>query len=214
MERLIRSITDTLDAIPDFRESSVMSATFTGIQNENEFYSHHYLSEVFAKDIQATIARWHGEATQVSNGQRPPDQALRTLARPWLQFRQRFARERRHSQRVQLQRDWFGQLLTALGYAFNPANHLLDGKSGDEIPVLCSAGNQHGSPQLLVLGAFDPTGDDEDPLSLRPHAEQFHGETPPSQDILKCTSSEPFGQKGLGFKRVTGSSDFLQATLF
>ena len=29
-----------------------------------------------------------------------------------------------------------------------------------------------------------------------------------------CTSSEPFGQKGLGFKRVTGSSDFLQATLF
>ena len=32
--------------------------------------------------------------------------------------------------------------------------------------------------------------------------------------VGKCTSSEPFGQKGLGFKRVTGSSGFLQATLF
>ena len=29
-----------------------------------------------------------------------------------------------------------------------------------------------------------------------------------------CTSSEPFGQKGLGSKRVTGSSGFLQTTLF
>ena len=29
-----------------------------------------------------------------------------------------------------------------------------------------------------------------------------------------CTSSKPFGQKGLGFKRVTGSSGFVQATLF
>ena len=34
-----------------------MSTTFTGIQNENEFYSHHYLAELFANDIQATTAR-------------------------------------------------------------------------------------------------------------------------------------------------------------
>ena len=26
----------------------------TGVHNENEFYSHHYLSEIFAGDIQAT----------------------------------------------------------------------------------------------------------------------------------------------------------------
>ncbi len=200
-ERLIRSTPDTLDAIPDLRKSSDMPATFTGIQNENEFYSHHYLSEVFAKDIQATIARWHGEAAQESNGQRPPDQALRTLARPWLQFRQRFARERRHSERVQLQRDWFRQLLTALDYVFDPANHLLDGKSGAEIPVLCTVGSQHRSPQLLVVGAFDPTGDDEDPLSLKPHAEQFHGEAPPSQDIFNETWEELITRRIFGQHR-------------
>ena len=28
--------------------------TLTGIHNENEFYSHHYLAEIFAGDIQAT----------------------------------------------------------------------------------------------------------------------------------------------------------------
>ena len=31
--------------------------------------------------------------------------------------------------------------------------------------------------------------------------------------INGCTSSEPFGHKGPGFKRVPGSSGFLQATL-
>ena len=29
------------------------AATFTGIHNENEFYSHHYLSEIFSGDIRA-----------------------------------------------------------------------------------------------------------------------------------------------------------------
>ena len=41
-----------------------MPTTFTGIQNENEFYSHHYLSEVFANDIRTTTARWRESATE------------------------------------------------------------------------------------------------------------------------------------------------------
>ena len=39
------------------------AATFAGIHNENEFYSHHYLSEVFAGDIRETVERWR-EATE------------------------------------------------------------------------------------------------------------------------------------------------------
>ena len=32
--------------------------TFAGITNENEFYSHHYLAEVFKGDIKARIDAW------------------------------------------------------------------------------------------------------------------------------------------------------------
>ena len=32
--------------------------TFPGISNENEFYSHHYLAEVFKGDIKARIEAW------------------------------------------------------------------------------------------------------------------------------------------------------------
>ena len=167
-----------------------MTTTFTGIQNENEFYSHHYLSEVFTNDIQATTTRWREGAMESDKGQGPPDQALRTLARPYLRFRQQFNRERRHNARVRLQRDWFRQLLAALGYDFSPANHRLDDKSGDEVPVLHTAGIQHGAAQLLILGAYDPIGEDEDPLSLWPHPAQFHGEAPPVEALLKETWNE------------------------
>ena len=166
-----------------------MSTTFTGIQNENEFYSHHYLAELFANDIQATTARWRDTA-ESKNGSRTPDQALRALAHPYLQFRQRFRHERRDQARVRLQRDWFRRFLTTLGYDFQPANHRLDDETGDEVPVLHAAGIRQGTAQLLVLGAYDPDGDDEDPLSLRPHRAQYHGEAPPPESILKETWSD------------------------
>ena len=177
-----------------------MTTTFTGIQNENEFYSHHYLAELFANDIQATTSRWREAAAEGTNGERTPDQALRALAHPYLQFRQQFRHERRDKHRVRLQRDWFRKFLTTLGYDFEPANHPLDEETGDEVPVLHAAGIRHGTAQLLVLGAYDPDGDDEDPLSLRPHRVQYHGEAPPPDSILKETwgdiiTRRVFGQR-------------------
>ena len=164
-----------------------MPTTFTGIQNENEFYSHHYLSEVFARDIQATTTRWRESATESENGPRPPDQALRALARPYLQFRQDFGGKRGHEARVRLQREWFRQLLDTLGYDFRPTNHVVNEEAGEELPVLYAGGIQHGTAQLLILGAYDPDGEDEDPLSLRPHPAQFHGEAPPPEGLLNET---------------------------
>ena len=165
------------------------SASLTGIRNENEFYSHHYLAEVFTNDIRDTLARWREAAVEHGDDQATPDQALRSLARPYLRFRQDFARERRNKERVALQRQWFGQLLKALGYDFRPANHRLDNHHGagdNEVPVLYSK-TTRGTTRLLILGAYDPEGEDEDPLALRPHPAQYHGEIPPPDALLKET---------------------------
>ena len=53
--------------------------------------------------------------------------------------------------------------------------------------MLHIAGIRHGTAQLLVLGAYDPDGEDEDPLSLRPHRVQYHGEAPPPEWLLEAT---------------------------
>ena len=72
------------------------AAAFTGIHNENEFYSHHYLSEIFSGDIRATVDRWR-ESAEAGGGQ-PPYAALRALAGHYVRFRRDFDRERRHFQ--------------------------------------------------------------------------------------------------------------------
>ncbi len=166
------------------------AATFPGIHNENEFYSQHYLSEIFAKDIGDTVSRWSDEAKAgggASAGARPPYDVLRGLARDYLQFRGRFARQRRHEVRVERQRAWFRQLLAVLGYGYEPGNHILE--DGDEVPVLYAA-RQHGAVNLLVLGAYDAAGEDEDPLTLKPHRAQYHGEAPPPEALLRETWNE------------------------
>ncbi|MEY3785798.1 MAG: hypothetical protein RLZ75_3, partial [Pseudomonadota bacterium] len=35
-----------------------MALDLTGINNENEFYSHHYLSAIFEGDLKDTFAQW------------------------------------------------------------------------------------------------------------------------------------------------------------
>ena len=102
-----------------------------------------------------------------------------------MRFRRDFDRERRSGRRLTLQREWFRQLLPALGYKWAPANHPLD--DGDEVPVLCAAGGKAGAPVLLALGAYDAEAEGEDPLRLRPHRLQFHGEAPPPEVLLRET---------------------------
>ena len=167
------------------------ATTFAGIHNENEFYSHHYLSEIFTGDIRDTVTRWRDAAESAgdaSAGARTPYESLRALARDYLQFRRQFAHARRHEARVERQREWFAQLLGALGYGYEPHNHLLE--DGDEVPVLF-AGRQHGSVALLILGAYyGAAGEDEDPLDLKPHPAQYHGEAPPPEVLLRESWSD------------------------
>ena len=167
------------------------ATTFAGIHNENEFYSHHYLSEIFTGDIRDTVARWRDAAEAAGGagaGARTPYEALRALARDYLQFRRQFALARRHEARVGRQRRWFSQLLDALGYGYEPDNHPLE--DGDEVPVLF-AGRQHGSVSLLILGAYyGASGEDEDPLDLKPHPAQYHGEAPPPEALLRESWSD------------------------
>ena len=77
-------------------------------------------------------------------------------------------------------------MLPALGYACRPGSHLLE--DGSEVPILCTGGKA-GSPRLLVLGACDPHGEGEDPLTLKPHRLQFHGEAPPRWLVLSPDSA-------------------------
>src|SRR6266511_5436207 len=93
--------------------------TFVGIANENEFYSHHYLSEVFKGDIRERLEQW-AAAEEAHPAQRAPYKQLASWAGQWFALRNAGNRARDAAEQL----DSFPQmqqgLLQALGYAIAP----------------------------------------------------------------------------------------------
>ena len=170
--------------------SSKPAAAFVGIHNENEFYSHHYLSEIFSRDIGETIEAWRKDAADDED--KPPYERLRALAGEYRRRRADYQRERRPESRLKLQRDWLRKVLYPLGHGWHPGDHLLD--DGNPLPALGADGFQDGVrdewAQLFVLDALDTEGEGDDPLTLHPHPTQFDGEAPPPKELLDTTWNE------------------------
>ena len=167
------------------------AATYIGINNENEFYSHHYLSQVFEGDIKQVLADWLEEESrskeQGATIQTPFNQ-LRNISRDYFSMREKIRRERSANKRIALQRDFFKQLLPVIGFSYQPHNLELDDHS--ELPVLTALSQQGGAADLIIIGAYDANQEDLDPLALTPHKDQFHGDLPVNSEILKQSWNE------------------------
>jgi hypothetical protein len=145
-------------------------ATFIGLSNDNEFFSAHYLAEVFQGDLADTIKEWEIREEQ-GDGFVTPHRALRNLNQGYFALRHKLKAERSASERIRLQREFYRDLLVALGIPYQPGNREV--AANMELPVLSVLGDQ-----LWVLGALDPNSEGEDPLSLRLHRDQFFGSGP------------------------------------
>ncbi|MGO2135996.1 MAG: hypothetical protein ACTH3S_11270, partial [Marinobacter sp.] len=158
------------------------AATFIGLTNENEFFSAHYLAEVFQGDFADTIKDWDAReeaAKEEGRDYTTPQRALRNLNQSYFALRHRLKTERSAAERIRLQRDFFKDLTSVLGIPYQPENREV--APNTELPVLSALGDQ-----LWVLGALDANNEGEDPLSLKLHSNQFFGPGP-HHDKLKNT---------------------------
>jgi len=159
------------------------AATFIGLSNENEFFSAHYLAEVFEGDLADTIKAWDAReaaAKEQGDSYAPPYRRLRNLNQHYFALRHKLKTERQSAERVRLQRQFFQALMAALEIPWQPENREL--APNTELPVLSAL-----SDRLWVLGALDSDNEGEDPLSLQLHANQFFGPGP-HHDRLKRSS--------------------------
>jgi type I restriction-modification system DNA methylase subunit len=159
------------------------AATFLGINNENEFYSAHYLSEVFKGDISDVLGQWQSQA-DADEHYKAPNQRLRSLATDYFAMRERSQKERNKAKATEMQRDFFRGLMSALDIPWQPENVRV-GKD-QELPVLARL-PRNDNAKLWVLGALDSEKEGLDPLSLTLSKGQFIGEGP-HEDSLKNTS--------------------------
>ena len=173
------------------------AGAFVGIRNEQEFYSDHYLAEIFDQDLKKTAAQWRKDAEEREEPGRTPDAALRSLKDEYFQFRDEFGMERDDRRRVELQRGWFRKLLAALGHEWNPRNLPLE--DDEELPVL-STREGSGGQRLVVIGVYDKYGEGQDPLSLNPRTVQFHGEVPVVGRVLELTWGDLISSRLFGWE--------------
>ncbi len=165
------------------------AATYLGIQNENEFYSAHYLSEVFDGDIRDLIQQWQAKEEQDRETQQtvifePPYQRLKNLARPYFKTHEKIQRERSLKATLEERRQLHQQLLSALDIPFAPYNHVFSmGNKDVELPVLSAYPNQQ-QPKLMVVEAIDKENDGFDPFSLSLLKEQFFGPGPYADGLV------------------------------
>ncbi|MBN9373045.1 MULTISPECIES: class I SAM-dependent DNA methyltransferase [unclassified Hydrogenophaga] len=150
---------------------------FTGIANENEFYSHHYLAEVFKGDIKARLDAW--EATESEHpgddAFRAPYKRLQGWAQKWFSLRGQVARGHDDAERWQLFTQLQTGLLQALGYATPPkapAVHEL--VPGLPVPLW-----QLQLPRLAIVPAYQPGAENEDLLDHRLQSLHLGGQAVP-----------------------------------
>ena len=136
--------------------------TFAGITNENEFYSHHYLAEVFKGDIKTRLDAWDATEAQHpgEDAHRAPQKRLQAWAQRWFALRGQVQRGQEANERwatfVQMQTG----LLQALGYAAPtrtaPLQELVPGLP---LPMWELLGQR-----LAIIPAYQPSREEDDLL--------------------------------------------------
>lgn len=176
-------------------------ANLVGIYNENDFYSHHYLTSVFESDIRGVMEQWTSQESEArefekkeralgrepQQGFRSPYSKLASYAGSYFKQLNEHSRERDISKRLQQQRRRWISILSPLGYELNNSSIELD--SGLRLPVLANY-QQNDQAFLWVVEAHDKFDDDsQDPLALSILKEQLDNSVTQEPEKLKKHSA-------------------------
>lgn len=135
--------------------------TFAGIANENEFYSHHYLAEVFKGDIKSRLDAWLAAEEQDAS-QKAPFKQLGGCSARWFALRNTFAKQRDPAEQLATFMQLQHGLLQALGYELQPVQVEL--QAGSQLPAWVVLGEAHKPPQLIIVPAYNPGQEGDDVL--------------------------------------------------
>lgn len=144
-------------------------AVLTGIINENEFYSHHYLDAILQDDLKDIVKRWNELAEET--GDKSPPKAIASLKVDYFKTRSQISQSKDIQERLLLQREWLSKFFSVLGYEFEPSEKVVE---GDEIiPVVAEVSKSNGQPLLWIIEAVSETEEAVDVLSLSLNENQF-----------------------------------------
>lgn len=162
-----------------------MAINLTGISNENEFYTHHYLSAILEGDLKEVFANWATQEEQsTKDGEtgawRTPYARLGSLPKLFFVLRNRLEKVTQAPAIQEGQHEFIRELLDALGYPYRPDLKPLEEGS---IPILAEIRKKSGAPDIWALETISPVDEATDPLELSIDACQYRAENfPPVEE--------------------------------
>lgn len=125
-----------------------MSMDLTGITNQNEYYTNHYLASIFEENASATISAWRAEAKDNADVQTPWAK-LRACSRQFYVLHNRYADSAADHVRESVT-ELAAAYLDALSYP-QPAPQLIDLSDDVKVPVYLELTKPNGAPAVWIL---------------------------------------------------------------
>ena len=172
----------------------------TGISNENEFYSQHYMAEIFAgdSDVKGLVEGWQQQETSAReqtiteqdkrNAWRTPWNRIAQNARDTLLLLDEYSRNNKPEEQLGLGREVLSRLLSILELPYAPRAQYVE-HTQSYLPLLGELKNSQGEPLLWILEAQTLGGEydaDSDPLALPLHQVQLENLEGYQQDSSKA----------------------------
>src|SRR6056297_3486005 len=109
-----------------------MALDLTGITNENEFYTHHYLSAILEGDLKDLFKTWNQRYKE--DRVPTPSSQIAGLSKEYFKLRHYLETEKSPEDRLKAQEAFLEKLLAALGYSSKYG--IQEGRDGVSIPVM------------------------------------------------------------------------------
>ena len=94
-----------------------MAIDFTGITNQNEFYTNYYLTAIFEQDLTNHLKSWSELAT---SGEQLPHEKLAALRRDFFVLQEQLRKLKTASEALEASAPFVQKILNALGYVVRP----------------------------------------------------------------------------------------------
>lgn len=166
-----------------------------GINSENDFYSHHYLTELFVNDLRDVLGNWDSaekaarEAEKIARekgenpeaGYRAPYTKLQSYSGKYFSELNVAQHETKAAKRLLNQRTRFTPIFEALGFESESNGQMFEAQfavlENGYLPVLKQINHSDGTPLLWVVEAHDVESERcLDPLALGLLNEQLVGD--------------------------------------
>lgn len=169
-----------------------MANIYPGINNDNEFYTDHYIAAILQDDLKDLFKKWN----ELDEDQKPPYALLRSLRKDYFSGRSQWEKEKDPNELRKLQRPVIRKLLTALDYQYKPDIRELE--NSYLLPIIGEIKRPSGAPELWIIEALDKAKDGENPLSLSLDGSQFPKTVEPDKELLELSFEEIIGKLVFG----------------